>query len=307
MDAWVLLELGNDVHLLRCPKCTTSITFSYRYANIIKRVVTNIEDVKRQLQQVENEVTNSAIQLGKDLIIERPKHDRKKEKRVQQTELDCVQAVPWTWNPFNLPDANQNSVLKSTFRNHLIIFQQVKRAEQLLKRFKVGCEVQHKVGNLSKATLEDALEDIKEYLEDPQLDLKSLSQVHEQARKFFLFSSVLEVYNTLVRKKIALSSIGETRLKLACDGFSGFIQGDDGALDLERLEKIVNALRAEVKLAPLPPEEAKVFSNFPGYQSDIWKLCGQGHVYYMTWIVRGGEDIPIGSKGCTRCTRSETG
>ncbi|XP_022780981.1 NFX1-type zinc finger-containing protein 1-like [Stylophora pistillata] len=307
MDAWVLLELGNDVHLLRCPKCTTSITFSYRYANIIKRVLTNIEDVKRQLQQVENEVTNSAIQLGKDLIIERPKHDRKKKKRVQQTKLDCVQAVPWTWNPFNLPDANQNSVLKSTFRNHLIIFQQVKRAEQLLKGFKVGCEVQHKVGNLSKATLEDALEDIKEYLEDPQLDLKSLSQVYEQARKFFLFSSVLEVYNTIVRKKIALSSIGETRLKLACDGFSGFIQGDDGALDLERLEKIVNALRAEVKLAPLPPEEAKVFSNFPGYQSDIWKLCGQGHVYYMTWIVRGGEDIPIGSKGCTRCTRSETG
>ena len=310
MDAWVLLELGNDVHLLRCPKCTTSITFSYRYANIIKRALANIEDVKRQLLQVENEVTNSAIQLGKDLNIEQQKHavkkKKKKKKGVPPTELDYVQVVPWTWNPFNLPDADQSSVLKSTFRNHLIILQQVTRAEQVLKRIQVGFKDQHKMGDLSKATLEDALEDIKEYLEEPQLDLKSLSQVYEQARKFFLFSSVLEVHNTAVQKKIALSSIGEYRLQLACNGFTGFIQDDDGALDLERLERIVEVLRAEVKLAPLRPEEVKVFSNFPGYQSDIWKLCGQGHVYYMTWIVRGGEDILTGSEGCRRCTKSET-
>ena len=176
----------------------------------------------------------------------------------------------------------------------------------MLKRIQVGFKDQHKMGDLSKATLEDALEDIKEYLEEPQLDLKSLSQVYEQARKFFLFSSVLEVHNTAVQKKIALSSIGEYRLQLACNGFTGFIQDDDGALDLERLERIVEVLRAEVKLAPLRPEEVKVFSNFPGYQSDIWKLCGQGHVYYMTWIVRGGEDILTGSEGCRRCTKSET-
>ena len=303
MDAWMQLERGNDVQLMRCPKCTTAITFSYRYANIIKRTLTNIEDVKTQIEQLENEVTDSVKRLGKELNMH-PKYDGKQRKQRSQTDLDCVQSVTWEWNPYNLPAANQCRVLKSTFKNHLMIFQQAQRADQVLQNiliFQASLEDQLEMVELSKAT-KAALEDINDYLEEPQLDLKSLSQVHEQARKFFLFSRVLEAHSIAVQQKIALSNIGKTRLKSACDGFAGFLQGNDQALDLERLEKIVNALRAEVKLSPLPTEEAKVFANFPGYQRGVWKLCGQGHVYYTGWIVQGGEDIPVGSEGCTRCT-----
>jgi len=64
-------------------------------------------------------------------------------------------------------------------------------------------------------------------------------------------------------------------------------------------------LRAEMSLPFLPLEEAKDLANFPGYQRDVWKSCEQGHVYFTGWIVRGGEDIPVGSEGCSRCTTEQ--
>ena len=296
MDAWMLRELGDDVQLMQCPKCSTSITFNFRYGNIIKRTLTNIENVKTHIQGLENEVTNSVRLIGKDV-------KRKRPWTILQTDLSLhvVQSIPWTWNPFDLRHMHKRNVLLMfTLKNHLMILQQVQRTEQVLqngRRFQAIPEVDE-LWNATK----DALEKIKEYLEEPQLDLKTLSQVHEQTRKFFQFSHVLEAQSKGRMDQTPFSSIAKTRLKLARDRFAVFLQGNDDALDLEWLGKIVNLLRTEMNLPLLPPEEAKDFANFPGYQRGVWKLCEQSHVYFTGWIVRGGEDIQVGSQGCSRCT-----
>ena len=301
MDAWMLRELDNDVQLIRCPRCSMSITFSYRYGHIIKRTLTNIKNVKTQIQQLETEVTNAVKRLGKDMDIHR-KHNVTQRKALAQTDLALIQSIPWKWNPFNLPHKNRRSVLTFTFNNHLMILEQAQRTEQVLKKVRTCREV--KVGELSNA-IKDAMENIKKDLEEPQLDLETLSQVHEQTRRFFLFSHVLKAQSQALRYQISLSSISETRLKLAHGRFAIFLQGNDDALDLEWLGQIVNFLRTEVKRTPLPIEEARDFANFPGYQRGVWKLCGQGHVYYTGCIVRGGKEIPVGSEGCTWCTVNE--
>lgn len=285
MDAWIQNHLGNDIQVIRCPKCTVVITFSYRYGRIIKKTLAEVESVKRQIGVVEAEVDESIRQLKKDI----------------------TQVIPWKWNPSTLRGKPERLVsLKFIFRNHLMILEQVQHTQRVLKvrrrkeRMQGQEEKKEEKGDLPKS-IEDALGEIKEYLEKPQLDLKTLSQVHLQTRKFFLFSHVLEAQSEAKLSQIPLSDMGRTRLKFACDRFALFLQGEDHALDTEWLEKIVNALRTELNLPSLKIEEPPDFANFPGYQRDVWNMCTQGHVYYKTWIVRGGQDILVGGKGCTKC------
>ena len=303
MDKWMLREPGNDVQLMRCPKCSTSITFSYRYGNIIKRTLANIEKVKTQIQELENEVGNSVSLIEKDL--KQLKYDVK-QKRMRQKFRPVEQLIPWTWNPFSSTNWRERSVLfMFTFKNHLMILQQTQRTDQVLNNsFRLQRKQQLVEMNQLWNDTKNALDRIKEYLEKPELDLNTLSQVHEQTRKFHLFAFILDAQSQAVMRQIPFSSMATTRLKLACDRFRVFLQGNEDPLGLEWLSTIVNLLRAELSLPPLPTEEAKVFANFPGYQRGIWKSCDEGHVYFTGWIVRGGEDIPVGSEGCTTCTCS---
>lgn len=302
MDIWMLRELGNDVQLMRCPKCSTSITFSYRYGNIIKRSLMNIENVKTTIQEIVDEVIDSARHQGSVLT-----NEDLMSLKFPPTLLRLVQSYPGRSHRLDLRHRHtfmhgRNVVFIFTLKNHLKILHQAHKTGVVLR--KIGgfqANLQKQMGELWDA-INGALTEIKQYLERPQLDLKTLSQVHQQTKKFFLFSRVLEVQSESMRCQIPLSSTGTTRVKLACDRFAVFLKGNDDALALEWLWEIVKFLRNEVNLPLLTPEEATDFANFPGYQRGIWKLCDQGHVYFSGWIVRGGDDIPVGSEGCTRCT-----
>lgn len=107
------------------------------------------------------------------------------------------------------------------------------------------------------------------------------------------------------KHQISLSRTATNRLMVACDRFKLFFQGNDHALDLEWLQETVQLLRRELHLTALPPEETEDFANFAGYNKSVWKSCDKGHVYFTGWIVRGGEDIPVGSEGCSRCGAKE--
>ena len=291
MDAWMQQELANDVNLMRCPKCSTAITFSCRYGNIIKRALKNIENVKAQVQHLAYEVVNSVHHTRKDLGL--LNYDVKKLK-FPQTVLRVVQ--PYPCNMRDIP-------LIFTLKNHLTIIRQAQATQKVLANMRIAEANNNQQSEVEQpiTIIADALEKIKEYLEQPQLNLKTLSQVHEHTRKIFLFTHVLEVQSRAIMHQIPISSMGTTRLKKVRDLFVLFLQGNDAALDLEWLGKIVNSLRTEVNLPPLPAGEAKDFANFPGYQSEVWKMCREGHVYYTGLIARGGEEIRIGGEGCTQC------
>ena len=299
MDAWMVRELGDHIQFLQCPRCSRSITFSYRYGNIVKRTLKNVENVKKQIEQLEVEVNDASIRLAKDIGATQ-EYDEKHRKKFGQTDLAFARSIPWKWNPFNLPPKNRSSVFTFTFKNHLMILQQVRKTEDVLANIKAHREVSEP----SKA-IKDAMKNIKEDLENPELDLESLSQIHVQAKKFFLFSQVLKVQDIALMHRISLSGSGTDRKMLAHIRFKKFLQGNEDILDIDWLETIVNLLRKEVELAPLP-EEAQDFANFPGYQRDIWKLCEKGHAFYIGCIVRRGKSIPVGSEGCMLCAVNES-
>jgi len=305
MDGWMFRELASDDQLRRCPKCSTSITFSYRYGNIIKRSVKSLEKVKKRVQEIIYEETTSA----RDLLSIRELHNDVTKLKFPPMVLRVVQSYFNKANWLDWPRVRGRFALFIfTLRNHLLILQLAQRTHEVLKKALVGLQASSKqqveLKELWNDT-RDAIEKIKVYLEEPQLDLKTLSQVYEQTRKIFLFSQVLEAQSKATMRQIPLSSNGTAELSLACNRFRVFLKGNDEVLDLEWLRETVNLLRTEMRLPLRPLEEAKDFANFPGYQKDVWKSCDQGHVYFTGWIVRGGEDIPLGSEGCSRCTAEQ--
>lgn len=296
MDEWMVQQLGNNVQLMRCPKCSTVITFSYRYGHIIKRTLKNVENVKAKIQKLAYDVVYSIQHTKRDL--RRLNYDVRKLK-FPQTVFRLSHSYPCSMH---------DMLLIFTLKNHLTILYQAQATERVIAEMQQAdaCIKQQPGLDHQFTIITDALGKIKAYLEQPQLHLKILSRLHDRTRKFSLFSRVLEVQSKATLHQIPWSSGGTHRLKKARDRFELFLQGKDDALDLEWLKKIVSLLRSEVNLPDLPAEEAKDFVNFPGYQRGVWKLCKKGHVYYTGLLVREGKDILIGSEGCTQCIASES-
>jgi len=300
MDEWMLRQQSSDVQLMCCPRCSTSITFSYRYGNLVKRTLKNIEIVKTQVEQLAMDVSKSVHVLGNDLRC--LAFDVRKLK-FPQTVLRVMQVFPRDVHKMH----ERTILFLFMAKNHLTILKKAQASQLVLAQVHTDQGISTQPGNVEQLenNTTNALENIKEYLEQPQLNLKTLCQVHEHTRKFLLFSHVLEAQIKAAKHQIPFSRKGSTQLKLACDRFAVFLQGNDHALDLEWLRETVHLLREEMRLPPLPPEEAEDLTNFPGYQKGVWKSCDQGHVYFTGWIVRGGEDILVGSEGCSRCRARE--
>jgi len=301
MDRWMLRDLAGDDQLRRCPKCSTSITFSYRYGNIIKRALKNIENVNKTVHDIVFEKITSA-----SLLL--PKCYLRKDVSNLKFPPQVVSVVQSYSNTRKRPDMSQAlgrfALFIFTLKNHLLILQQAQRTHQVLIGLRASSLQQMELKELWNDT-KDAIEKIKVYLEEPQLDLKTLSQVYKQTTKIFLFSHVLEAQSKASMRQIPFTSNATTRLSQACYRYRVFLKGNDDVLDLKWLRETVILLRAEMSLPFLPLEEAKDLANFPGYQRDVWKSCDHDHVYFTGWIVRDGEDIPVGSEGCSRCTTEQ--
>ena len=292
MDAWMFRERGSDVQLIRCPRCSTSITFSYRYGNIIKRTLKNIENVKKQIRELGNEKAGYSSNLLKKLR-HRPKGllavVEKLSKRPRSMALD---KVPVSNIPFVF-----------TLRNNLLVLHQVEKAHHILQNVegrKENSKEQLQITEHSR-TIKDALESISKFLNKPQLDLTTLNQMHEHTRKFTLFAFILESQCEAIKHQISFSRNGKTCLQSAQKRFHLFIQGHNDALHIDWLENIVALLRKEVGLTSVPPEEPKVFENFPGFNKGVWKLCKEHRQVYLTRsLMRNGEDATEMS-GCGQC------
>ena len=301
MDAWMTQELGSEVQLIRCPRCSKTITFSFRYGNRIKGILKNSENVKKQIHDLADEAAQIAgrlmkeqIQLSykvremkfpRDVLAELQRFSRNSHPKI--SDRIQVQSIPFVF----------------TIRNHLLILHQIEEAQLSLQRIaeQQANKNEHLEINQHSDTIKQALENILEYLMKPQLELRTLDQVNEHTRKFSLFALILEAQCVANKHQMSLSSMGETRLKMARNEFRLFLQGNNDALRIDRLEKIVASLRKEADLEVPQPEEPKDFENFPGFSRGVWKLCEHRQVYYTRSTVRDGKEVTVVSNNCRQC------
>ena len=274
MDRWMLRDLGNDVRLIQCPRCSVAITFSYRYGNQIKEALKNIDDGKDQIYKLSQEASEFC-KGNKDSL----KKFRQKLQMMEQS---------------------RKVSLTFTLRNHLLIIDEVKKGQSCLRNMK-----SHQGNSKEQLAIKDFLEKMTAYLEKPQFDLSILNTVYEHARKFFLYASILEAQSEAINFQRSFSDIAVSRLKLAQQKFHLFIQGTDDALEVEWLERIVASVRKEVGLLPPATEEPKEFENVPGFNIGTWKLCEHREVYVTRSLMRNGELVTKIGTGCRRCVPME--
>lgn len=297
----MIRKLNSNAQLIRCPRCSTAITFSYRYEKLVKVTLSNIDSVKKEVEEIAKESFKWAIDLLRkshrlciDLRLMKFLRSFISIERIPYiTALDSVEA--------------RNIPLVSTLKNHLIVLRQVEKAEGnllTLEKHQANSEDQRELKQQSD-TIKEALEKIRDYLMKPQLDLRTLHQVHEDTRKLALLASVLEAQSEAINQQTPFSSISQTDLKLARKGFKMFLEGNNDALKVSWLEETADSLRKEIGLPPLSKEEPKEFENFPAFSKDEWKICEHRQVYSTRRIVRDGEDITIRKSSCTQCNEGQ--
>lgn len=274
MDRWMLRDLGSDVRLIQCPRCSVAITFSYRYGNQIKETLKNIDNGKSQIYKL-SQGASEFCKGDKDSL----KEFRQKLQMMEQP---------------------RKVSLFFTLKNHLLIINEVKRAQSCLRNMK-----SHQANSKQQLEVKDFLEKMTAYLQKPQLDLSILNTVYEHARKFFLYASILEAQSETVNSQRSFSHIALSRLKLAQEKFNLFIQGNDDALQIDWLGKIVASVRKELGLLQAASEEPKEFENFPGFNVGAWKLCKHREVYVTRSLMRNGDVITKIGTGCRRCVPME--
>ena len=308
MDVWVLREQDSEIQLMRCPRCSTSITFSYRYGNLVKRTLKKVENVKKQvLELADIAATASSSFLRDDSIfaddVGIPVDDVMMMKFPREfLSMVVDDCIDWRY-------AHGRAIpLMFTLKNHLRIMHLAEKGNRLLQSIANDQEASNQPLEFKELlrTSGNALRKVKKYLEKPQLDLKTLNQVHEHTRKIFLFSSILEAQSIAIKFHTSFSSIGESRMQLARSALNLFLQGNNEAVHLDWLERIVSLLRKEANLPPLPPVKSYYFENFPGFNRDVWKLCQRLHVYCTRFILENGEFNKVESEGCSQCAVIET-
>lgn len=301
MDAWMLQGLGRDVQRIQCPLCSTPITFSYRYANIIKRTLENIESVKAQIYELGTETAKSASDLVRDL---RGFPFDLLKMKFPRNILHIVKTPSWH---FNCTLSGGDVPLIYALKNHLYIMQQIKEGQSRLQRtemYQQNSKDQQEIHESSQK-IKDTFAEISEYLKTHRPLLATLNQVKEHTQKFCLFAAILEAQSKVTGCQRDFSSSGVTRLKRAQEKFHLFSQGDNEALQIDWLEKIVTSLRKEVNLPQIHQEGPKDFENFPGFNRGVWRLCEHQRVYFTRLIVRNGEHVPVVSNNCRQCCATD--
>ncbi|XP_068725584.1 NFX1-type zinc finger-containing protein 1-like isoform X1 [Montipora capricornis] len=296
MDSWMDKDMGRNVQLFRCPKCSTAITFSYRYGNQVKRTLKNVKNVKNEICKLGIEKAT----LARNLLHQLRKPPPAIVSKIQKLPLPESMA---------LDKVRPRDILTAfTLNNHLIIVREIEKAQSSLKRVIVQASLNlHPDMNTVLDRIARVLENITPYLVRHQPDLKTLSQVHERTRKCALFALLLEIHSDATRRQSAFSRNFEMRLKKATNEFILFLRENDDTLTVERLERIVALSRSEIGLASLPLRKPADFENFPGTGKDFWKLCQHHEVYFTRSIFRDGEEVNELRKRCVQCLDEEGG
>ena len=302
MDTWMFRDWGSDVQLIHCPRCSTPITFSYRYGNIIKRILKNAENVKAHIRQLGNETAREVRDLVEKL--HRCQFDLQSMTFPKPIlNAFCQRASRQHYRRpvnFRVPPMNFISLMY-VLRNHLIVMQQIKTGQYRLQHAKKPTANSEESAPVLKQQIDkikDSLTEISEYLKIPEWELRTLNQVYEYTRKLALFASILEAKS---KANNNFSMSGQFFLKNVQEKFDSFIQGSNEALGINWLERIAAELRKEVSLLPPPKEEPKDFENFPGFNSDIWRVCEHREVVFTKSLMRGGQNITEVHGTCKEC------
>ena len=291
MDFWMDEDSGSDdIRLKQCPICQTPIRISYRYADIVKEKLADIEKVKARMnleeenyQQLTKKLKTVAFSLKRKYpdisrqrksLLERKHND---EQMFSSSSYDIL--MGWLQQRKTMAEL-------STIKNQMKILIQIYKIRErmkldLLKKTPYGVltppSASHSDDVFLQAArdIDEALDHLEEDLMKFQVSYQKLVDIRDELVCVSFSLNIRVIQCKIEEGSITVASDQEIWLKtLGRKLEAGQKLGKE---TYDHIEDTINEIREECGLESLPAEERiKIFRPMNFYQG-LWHKCPNGH------------------------------
>ena len=280
LDYWMDKDSENDdVKLRECPRCKTPVRISYRYADIVKEKLAEVEEVKKKLNKEEERFQYFQNKLAKkmsSLVRNYPDIALSGPHEKQESDVKGVSThqmlTNWLQQRKTMAELN-------TIKNQLRLLEQIYKVR---KKVKTDLQVKKDLPSLNQPTLEQKYDqgekEVNKKLNLLEKDLMKL-QISPQSltdiRDEVICVGLLLKIRVVQCEVVSLAFDEEEWLERQGKQLNAGERLSQEEADV--IEDKINWIRKECGLEELPPEERVtiVKASSQGH----WYKCPDGHIY----------------------------
>lgn len=293
LDYWMDKDSENDdIKLRECPRCKTPVRISYRYADIVKEKLAEVEEVKKRLNEEEKQFQYFQNKLKKKmsrLVRHYPDIERRKilsdlSGPHEEQESD-VKSVSTHQMLSNWLDQRKTMAELNTIKNQLRLLKQIYKVRE---KVKTDLQVKKDLPSLNQPTLEQKYDQgakevnkklnlLENDLIKLQISPQSLTDIRDEVICVGLLLKIRVVQCEIERRSVSLAFDEEDWLERQGKQLNAgerLSQAEAGAIEAK-----INRIRKECDLEGLTPEERVMIVKAMNFSQGHWYKCRKGHIY----------------------------
>lgn len=284
-----------DIKLKECPKCKTPIRISYRYADIVKQKLADVELVKKRLNKEEDQYQKLTANLKsktRSLLREYPDVRLRKaspetysefdseEECEEQTQTDMGISsydILCSWLKQRKTMAELN-----TIENQIKLLEQIykireKKKKDLLSNTYYVQSALDQMFLQAATEVDEKLNHLEEGLMKFQISSQRLNDIRDEVICVGLFLKIRVVQCEIKKRSIDVRFddeewLGRQRRQLDAGQKLTKEDADD-------IEATINKIRRRCGLEGLTPEERVMIVKAMNFAKGHWYKCPNGHIY----------------------------
>ena len=286
----------DDIKLKECPKCKTPIRISYRYADIVKEKLADVEMVKERLNEEEEqyqELTSKLKRKTHSLLRKYPdvesrkaspetfsESDSEEEECEEQTQTDTGISsyhILRSWLRKRKTMAELN-----TIKNQINLLEQIYKIREkiktdLLRNTYYVLSALDQMFHQAATEVDKKLNHLEEGLMKFQVSSQRLTDIRDEVICVGLFLKIRVVQCEIKKRSIDVQLddeewLGKQRKQL--DAGQKLTKED-----ADYLEAAINKIRRKCGLEGLTPEERVMIVKAMNFAQGHWYKCPNGHIY----------------------------
>ncbi len=290
LDNWMDKDGENkDIKLKECPLCTTPIRISYRYADIVKVKLEDVELVKKRLNEEEQQYQELTARLKRKTVsLVRKYPDVRLRKALPETDSENV------FSSYDIVESwfQQRKTMAElkTIENQINLLEQIYKVREkiktdLLKNTCLGVltppsasQSSHDQMYLQAAReVDEKLNHLEEDLMKFQISLQRLTDIRDEVICVGLLLKIRKVQCEIKKRSIPIASDNEEWLKR--QGNLLYAGRKFSEQDADDIEATIKQIRRECGLDDLTPEERVMIVKAMNFSQGHWYKCPNGHIY----------------------------
>ena len=283
---------NDDIKLRECPRCKTPVRISYRYADIVKEKLAEVEEVKKRLNEEEERFQDFQNKLARKMSrLVRHYPDIRKRKILsdlsgphEEHESD-VKSVSTHQMLSNWLQQRKTMAELNTIKNQLRLLKQIYKVRE---KVKTDLKIKKDQPTLNQPTLEQKYDQgakevdkklnlLENDLMKLQISPQSLTDIRDEVICVGLLLKIRVVQCEIERRSVSLAFDEEDWLERQGKQLNAGERLSQAEADA--IEAKINRIRKECGLEGLTPEERVMIVKAMDFSQGHWYKCPNGHIY----------------------------